>query len=628
MTDISITIDDYPVIATIEDVGAKGDPGAPGIGVPVGGATGQVLGKLSDADHDTGWVDPAAGDGSGASGPVSWGSITGKPTTVAASGLTDAATTAQLTAEANARAAGDSATAQTASTALAAHVGALDPHPQYATDTALAGEAGARETTDTALLAQIVQETTNRQAADTAEAAARAAGDAARIPLAQRGAALGVATLDAQGLIPASQLPPLAISERFVVASQAAMLALVAQRGDVAIRTDLSRSYILGSDDPTQLANWSELLSPAAPVTTVHGRAGNVVAVAGDYTVEQITGAASQASLDAEATARAATDTTEATTRAAADTTLTNAVAAAQADATAALLDAASRVSATVARAANTFLRGPTSGAAAAPVWGGIVVADLPAHSSSHAVTDLAVGTVADGEYVRRVGSALVGGMPTATVGPATSADLGGVKIAGTPEDSASPIVFIRERVLRLARGGVPTPVGRYTDGTLRAAVTGTQALATGTLYAVPFMFDAIGTWDEIGALVAAAGTGVTFRTVLATAGADLLPSTVQMSSDELSAATAGQKGTVQTAVSFEAGRLYWALVLSSGVFTIRATSASGAALGGHGYASGDNNASFMLARAMSYGAIPSDVSGTWSYSSLSPIQVRVRRAS
>ncbi|MBD8496650.1 DUF2793 domain-containing protein, partial [Pseudomonas syringae] len=82
----------------------------------------------------------------------------------------------------------------------------------------------------------------------------------AKIPLTQRGAASGVATLDAAGKIPTSQLPPLAVNEVFTVASQAAMLALTAERGDVAIRTDQAgRAYILSADVPGTLANWISL---------------------------------------------------------------------------------------------------------------------------------------------------------------------------------------------------------------------------------------------------------------------------------------------------------------------------------------------------------------------------------
>lgn len=78
------------------------------------------------------------------------------------------------------------------------------------------------------------------------------------------------------GTLPSSVIPPLAISQPFVVASQAAMLALTAQRGDVAIRTDTGRSYILSTDSPGTLADWLQLTA-AGDVTSVAGRVGAVV---------------------------------------------------------------------------------------------------------------------------------------------------------------------------------------------------------------------------------------------------------------------------------------------------------------------------------------------------------------
>lgn len=42
-----------------------GSEGAPGVGVPGGGMTGQVLGKASEVDHDTEWIDPPEGSGGG-----------------------------------------------------------------------------------------------------------------------------------------------------------------------------------------------------------------------------------------------------------------------------------------------------------------------------------------------------------------------------------------------------------------------------------------------------------------------------------------------------------------------------------------------------------------------------------
>ena len=69
----------------------------------------------------------------------------------------------------------------------------------------------------------------------------------------------GVAGLDASGLLSTSVLPPLSITSVTVVASQAAMLALTAQQGDVAIRSDLNKSFILSTNSPSTLADWKEL---------------------------------------------------------------------------------------------------------------------------------------------------------------------------------------------------------------------------------------------------------------------------------------------------------------------------------------------------------------------------------
>lgn len=85
------------------------------------------------------------------------------------------------------------------------------------------------------------------------------------------------------GKIPNSYISNYAITDTFVVASQAAMLALSsAEKGDVAIRTDESKSYILQGTDPAILANWVWLQTPVDLVTSVAGRTGNVVLSAGD----------------------------------------------------------------------------------------------------------------------------------------------------------------------------------------------------------------------------------------------------------------------------------------------------------------------------------------------------------
>ena len=92
----------------------------------------------------------------------------------------------------------------------------------------------------------------------------------------QKGLANGVATLGSDAKIPSNQLPALAITDTFPVASQAAMLALTAEVGDVAVRTDLNKSFILKTAGASTLGNWQELLTPTDSVLSVNGQTGAV----------------------------------------------------------------------------------------------------------------------------------------------------------------------------------------------------------------------------------------------------------------------------------------------------------------------------------------------------------------
>lgn len=67
------------------------------------------------------------------------------------------------------------------------------------------------------------------------------------------------ATLDSNGKIPVSIIPAIALTEPFVVASQAEMLALPAQTGDIAKRTDLGYSFCLAASPASTLSNWVQL---------------------------------------------------------------------------------------------------------------------------------------------------------------------------------------------------------------------------------------------------------------------------------------------------------------------------------------------------------------------------------
>lgn len=90
-----------------------------------------------------------------------------------------------------------------------------------------------------------------------------AAGDTRYIVATLRGAANGVASLDAGGKIPASQLPAFRIAKVTTVANQAARLAQ-ASNDDMmlTVQTDTAATYVLpGGADPSVNGNWTMLPS-------------------------------------------------------------------------------------------------------------------------------------------------------------------------------------------------------------------------------------------------------------------------------------------------------------------------------------------------------------------------------
>lgn len=103
------------------------------------------------------------------------------------------------------------------------------------------------------------------------------------------------------GKLATSQIPALAITDTFVVVSQVAMLALTAQTGDIAIRSDESKTYILQGADSTILANWIQLQTPASSVLSVNSQTGVVVLAKADIGLANVDNT-SDASKDSAAT--------------------------------------------------------------------------------------------------------------------------------------------------------------------------------------------------------------------------------------------------------------------------------------------------------------------------------------
>lgn len=103
-----------------------------------------------------------------------------------------------------------------------------------------------------------------------------------------------VPILDANGKLDTNVLPAIAITDTFVVATEAEMLALTAEVGDVAVRTDLKKSFILKMAGVSIVANWQELLTPTDAVLSVAGKTGTVTLTSSDVGLGNVTNESKQ----------------------------------------------------------------------------------------------------------------------------------------------------------------------------------------------------------------------------------------------------------------------------------------------------------------------------------------------
>ena len=91
-----------------------------------------------------------------------------------------------------------------------------------------------------------------------------------------------IPVLGSDGKLDSAVIPAIALSDIFTVESETEMLALAAQTGDVAIRTDINKTFILAASPASTKANWKEILTPTAPVQSVNGKTGVVTLTAED----------------------------------------------------------------------------------------------------------------------------------------------------------------------------------------------------------------------------------------------------------------------------------------------------------------------------------------------------------
>lgn len=91
-----------------------------------------------------------------------------------------------------------------------------------------------------------------------------------------------IPVLGTEGKLDESVLPALAITDTFEVDSQEAMLGLEAQKGDVAVRSDVNKSFILKQTPASEIGNWVELRTPTDTVLSVNSKTGAVVLTTDD----------------------------------------------------------------------------------------------------------------------------------------------------------------------------------------------------------------------------------------------------------------------------------------------------------------------------------------------------------
>lgn len=99
----------------------------------------------------------------------------------------------------------------------------------------------------------------------------------AQVKRSEMGAANGVATLLANGKLPSSQVPSIAISETFPITNESDKVLLSsAEKGDIAIVSTTSKSYILKDDPYSVESNWVYLRTPESPIQSVNGLVGSI----------------------------------------------------------------------------------------------------------------------------------------------------------------------------------------------------------------------------------------------------------------------------------------------------------------------------------------------------------------
>lgn len=146
--------------------------------------------------------------------------------------------------------------------------------------------------------------TAEKTRAEAGESAARAAAEGASIPLSQKGAASGVATLEASGRVPSSQLPPVEVAATVTVETEAEMIALTPTKTTFVIVSSLPKTFIWKGTKTKTIADWEEFKFSTG-VDEVNGLKGASITLTYSTVGADKAGSATTAKGEAEAAAKA-----------------------------------------------------------------------------------------------------------------------------------------------------------------------------------------------------------------------------------------------------------------------------------------------------------------------------------